>query len=189
MFDGIRARMFNRVASHRISQPDRGVASLGLRNGDVVADLGSGGGFFALRFARDVGPDGKVYAIDVNPAFLGFVDRQAISARLANLKTVPVPKMEEMIPGRSLDFIFCRGVYHHLLERTGYFGKMARHLKPGGRVAIIDYLPSAGRFFGPPAGHRTEPGTIISEMDAAGYSLVQRLDFLERQAFIIFRHP
>lgn len=187
MLDRIRARMFNRGASRAASQPDRIVSALGLKKGARVADLGSGGGYFSLRFASAVGPGGTVYAIDLKLAFLAFVADQARKAGFGNLETVSVPEMAARIPVSSLDLLFCRDVYHHLSDRSAYFQGIANYLRPGGRVAVIDWLPSASRFAGPPAGHRTSPETIIQEMEAAGYSVAERPGFLARQSFIIFR--
>jgi arsenite methyltransferase len=186
MFDRLRARMFNRSASNPSKQPDRVLAVLGLRTGNKVADLGSGGGYYALRFARETGPEGKVYAVDINPAFLGFIRDGARAVRYENVDTVLVPEIASRIPAGSLDLLFCRDVYHHLTGRTSLFKDLARYLKPAGRVAIIDWLPGASRYFGPPPGHRTAPETIIAEMEAAGFFVLENLDFLKGQSYTLF---
>ena len=187
MFDRLRARMFNRGASRSSSRPDRILSSLGIKTGARVADYGSGGGYFTMRFARTVGPEGTVYAVDVNPSFLAVIKDAANSSGPKNIETVPVSEIAARIPTGSLDLVFCRDVYHHLLDRTSLFKTLARYLKPEGRLAIIDWLPNAGRFSGPPAGHRTAPETIIREMVAAGFSLSERPDILARQSFTIFK--
>jgi len=187
MFDRFRARMFNRGASRPSSRPAQILSSLALKPGANVADYGSGGGYFALHFAKEVGPQGKIYAIDINPAFLSFIRESAASSGLNNIETVPVPDIESRIPPISLDLIFCRDVYHHLSDRISLFMSLSSYLKPEGRVAIIDWLPDASRFFGPPAGHRTAPEAIIKEMEAAGFQVLERPDFLPRQSFTIFK--
>ena len=85
----IRAKMFNRRASERKSMPDTVIQSLGLSPGKIVADIGSGGGYFSLRFAQAVGKSGKVYAVDVDPKLLDYVRRQGEAMGLSNLLTVP----------------------------------------------------------------------------------------------------
>jgi arsenite methyltransferase len=186
MLERLSARMFNWSAARASRQPDRVLAALGLKEGDAVADLGSGGGYFAIRFARAVGPAGTVYAIDINSEYLRFVCERAATAGLKNLQTVHSQELDDRLRKGSLEMLFSRDVYHHLGNRTEYFRRMAAFLKPDGRVAIIDWLPDGMRFGGPPAGHRTAPELIAGEMEDAGFSVVKRLDFLRGQSFTIF---
>ncbi len=186
MFAGMSARMFNWSASRPSRQPDRIIATLGIKKGAHVGDLGSGGGYYALRFARETGSEGRVFAIDVNPEFLRFVASNAKKAGLKNITIVAVPEMVACIPAGSLDLLFSRDVYHHLPDRADYFKTLAKFFNPQGRVAIIDWLPGASRFAGPPSGHRTSPVAIVQEMEAAGFSLISRHDFLKGQSFMIF---
>jgi ubiquinone/menaquinone biosynthesis C-methylase UbiE len=187
MLDGLRARMFNWSASRKGSQPDRIMSTLALKRGDRVAEIGSGGGYFALRFAAVVGPKGKVYCIDVNRAFLDLVASSARKAGRSNVVTVDASEMYSKLPKDGMDLVFLRSVYHHLDDRPNYFRKVAGLLRPGGRVAIIDYLPEARLMIGPPPGHRTAPETIIAEMRSAGYKVLGKQDFLATQAFVIFK--
>ena len=178
--------MFNWSASRPSNQPDRILSSLALQIGSNIADYGSGGGYFTLRFARAVGPRGRVFAVDINPSFLSYISDTAAKAGLSNIETVPAPKLANRIQPGSLDLIFSRDVYHHLSNRPAQFSDLARYLKPDGRLAIIDWLPEASRFFGPPAGHRTAPETIIRETQSAGLTVQERHSFLQRQSFFIF---
>lgn len=186
MFERLQARMFNRSAARSSSQADRILTSLHIKPGSYIADYGSGGGYFTMRFAQAVGPQGRVFAIDINPSFLSFIRDAAAKASLAKIETVPVSELPGRVRPGSLDLIFSRDVYHHLSDRPALFKDLVRYLKPDGRLAIIDWLPEAGRFFGPPAGHRTSPDTIINELEAAGLAVFERQDFLARQAFIVF---
>ncbi len=186
MFDRMQAWMFNRGAARSSSQPDRILSALFVEPGAHIVDYGSGGGYFALRFARAAGPDGRVYAVDINQAFLAFIRSAAAKAGLANIDTVPPAKLPDRIRPGSLDLVFSRDVYHHLDNRPALFKDLSRYLKPEGKVAIIEWLPAAGRFFGPPAGHRTSPDAIIRELQGAGLTLARRHDFLVRQSFLVF---
>jgi arsenite methyltransferase len=179
--------MFNNRAANRSSQPDKVLSELALKEGEKVAEIGSGGGYFALRFATSVGPSGRVFCIDVNPNFLKFIASSAKKAGLSNVETVEASQMYDNLPQGGIDLIFLRSVYHHLEDRAGYFRKVASLLSPKGRVAILDYLPQASIFFGPPPGHRTAPETIISEMRSAGYDVLAKHDFLQTQSYIIFK--
>jgi len=186
MLDRLKAWMFNLGASLSSSHLDRILAILGLETGERIADLGSGGGYYTLRFAGEVGPEGKVFAVDINPAYLAFIRNKAKKARFQNVETSLLSDIPSRIPAGSLDLIFCRDAYHHLPDRTALFKDLARYLKPEGRVAIIDWLPSASRLLGPPAGHKTPPEKIHNEMKHAGYYARERLDILPGHSFSIF---
>jgi len=163
------------------------LSELALKEGEKVAEIGSGGGYFALRFAAAVGPSGKVFCIDVNPNFLKFVEKSAKKAGLTNVQTVLSPQMYDTVLKGSIDLVFLRGVYHHLEDRSEYFRKVAVLLSPKGRVAVIDYRPEVHKAFGPPKGHGTAPQIMIAEMQSAGYEVLSKHEFLQTLSFIIFR--
>jgi ubiquinone/menaquinone biosynthesis C-methylase UbiE len=178
------ASHFNETAAAQKSQPDRILGTLSLKPGMRVADLGAGGGYFALRFARRVGERGKVYAIDVKPDYLDFIRARAEEKGLNNVTTLLAEENSSGLPDNSVDLVFLRDVYHHLQERPRYFERLAKALRKQGRVAIIDYHESGlwHRLFG----HSTPRETIIREMKEAGYRLIESHDFLERQSFTIY---
>ena len=187
IFDGFRARRFNNRAANKSSQPDKVLSELALKEDEKVVEIGSGGGYFALRFARSVGPSGRVFCVDVNLNYLKFVDENAKKAGLSNVQTIVSPQMYDTVPKGSIDLVFLRGVYHHLEDRAEYFRKVSFLLSPKGRVAIIDYRPEAHNAFGHPPGHGTAPQTMIAEMQSAGYEVLAKHEFLETLAFIIFK--
>lgn len=178
--------MFNRRASDPKSRPDRILDALSLRPGQNVADIGAGGGYFSLRFAEVVGRKGQVYATDTNSEFLEFVRESANKGWLSNIRTILITESGLELPEKSLDLVFIRNVYHHLQNRVEYFRKLRALLKPGGRVAIIEYkrggLFSFRRIFG----HHVPREIIAEEMKEAGYRLKENFDFLPEQSFTIF---
>ena len=180
------AERFNESASSVEYRPEQVLAALELKPGMVLADLGAGGGYYSLQFARRVGPDGKVYALDVNRAFLDIVQESANKENLSNLETRLIGSRGVDLPGSSVDLVFIRDVYHHLENRVAYFRELKSTLKPGGRVAIIDYIGRDFFSFVNLFGHTTAPETIAREMRAAGYRPTQSFDFLEKQSFQIF---
>lgn len=182
----LKAKMFNRKASDPKNKPDQILETLALQPGQNIADIGAGGGYFSLRFADAVGREGQVYAVDTNPGFLEFVRNSAMEKGLNNVKTVLATEDKLILPEKSLDFVFVRNVYHHLPNRVEYFRKLARLLKPEGKVVIIEYkrggLFSFRRIFG----HYVPREIIVEEMNEAGYQLKQSYDFLPKQSFAIF---
>lgn len=160
-------------------QPDRVVAALGLRPGDRVADLGAGGGYFAFRLAEAVGPSGRAWAVDVDEGMNEHVAREAEARGLEQLSVVLAAPDDPRLP-EPVDLVFTSNTYHHLDDRVAYFERIrTQYLRPGGRVAVVDYRPEA-------TSHSTPRATIVEELEAAGFSLVEEHDWLDRQCFLVF---
>jgi len=181
-----KAEMFNSKASNPKNKPDEVLKNLDVQHGQTVADIGSGGGYFALRFAEIVGAEGHVFAVDTEQNFLDFVQNSAKEKGLSNVETVLVTKDSVNLPEKSLDLIFMRNVSHHLPNRPEYFKKLKAVLKPKGRIAIIEYRRDKGFSFHRMLGHYVPKETIIKEMEEAGYQLEKDLDFLPEQSFTVF---
>lgn len=165
-------------------QPERVVAALELRGGERVADLGAGGGYFTFRLADAVGPEGIVYAVDVDPDMVDYLRERAREEDRANVVPVLADFDDPKLP-EAVDLIFSTNTYHHLEDRSAYFAGVAGDLRPGGRIAIVE-LSGVGWFHRLMSGHSTPASVIRSEMEAAGYREVERHDFLSRQSFLIF---
>lgn len=184
--NNFRAKMFNKRASNPKSRPDEILGTLALRGGQNIADIGSGGGYFSLRFAEAVKPEGKVYAVDTNEQFLDFLTSKARERGLSNLEPVPAANGALPLPDGGLDLVFMRNVYHHLADRVEYFRRLARMLKPGGRVAIVEYSRGSPLTFRGLFGHYVPQERITDEMEKAGYKLDTIFSFLPEQSFTIF---
>jgi ubiquinone/menaquinone biosynthesis C-methylase UbiE len=165
-------------------QPERVLEALALAPGERVADLGAGGGYFTFRLAEAVGPAGRVFAIDVDPDMIAYLDGRIRNEGVANVETVLAGPDDPKLPADGVDWIFTCNTYHHIEERAAYFARARRGLRPGGRVAVIDLRPHGlfQRIFP----HATEAATVEAEMREAGFRLAARHDFLERQSFLVF---
>jgi len=181
----LKAKMFNKKASDPRNKPDQIIEAIGLKPGQVVADIGSGGGYFTLRFAKIVGEAGKVYAVDTDKKFLEFVNNNAKQKGLNNIVTV-LAKDKLELPKESLDFVFMRNVTHHISNRVSYFKSLKKFLKPYGKVVIIEYKKGKPFTFHRIFGHYVSKQTIVQEMDKSGYSLEKEFDFLPEQHFTIY---
>lgn len=160
-------------------QPERVIADLSLAPGARVADLGAGGGYFTFRLVRAVGPEGHVYAVDIDEEMNAYVTKQAAKQGLTNVSTVLAAQGDPNLP-EPVDLLFTSNTYHHLANRSAYFrGVRERELAPGGRVAIVEYRPDV-------TSHSTPRETIEAELAAAGFRLVKSFDYLERQYFLVF---
>ena len=190
MLASYKVRMFNRKASSRTSCPEQIVETLALQPGQTIADIGAGGGYFSLRFAKLVGSQGHVYSLDTNRDSLEFIDNSADEKGLRNVTTILVREDNELpLPKNSIDLIFMRNLCHHLPNRMEHFRKLREVLKTEGEVAVIEYRSnSGGRFsFHRLFGHYVPQEIIIREMFEAGFKLQEEFDFLPEQSFTIFR--
>jgi ubiquinone/menaquinone biosynthesis C-methylase UbiE len=182
-----RAEMLNKKASDPKAKPDRIIESLKIKTNDIIADIGAGGGYYALRFAEIVGKQGKVYAIDSNPDMLKIINDESKRAKLNNIITMNANEMKSVLLQSELDLIFVRNTYHHLENRINYFADLKNYLKPNSRIAVIEYKPAGSIFsFHRLHGHQVKPKIIISEMQQAGYKVLESFDFLKEQSFTIF---
>ena len=165
-------------------QPDKVIAALNLHPGAVVADLGSGGGYFTFKLARAVAPSGKVYAVDVDKDMIELIAKRLKEESGNNVETILATATDPLLPQTGVDLIFTVNTYHHIADRVAYFANARKYLRPGGRIAIIDLDRRA--WLEGLLGHYTTSETIKREMEQAGYTLQQELDFLDRQSFLIF---
>ena len=181
------AKMFNKKAASPKNKPDQILKAIGLKPGQSIADIGSGGGYFAYRFAEIAGEKGKVYAVDANQEQLEFIKHNAEERGLHNLMLVSASEGSLNLPEKALNFIFMRNVTHHISDRTAYFKDLRKYLESDGRVAIIEYKQSKLFSFRRLFGHHVAKETIVREMAEAGYSLEKEFDFLPEQHFAIFK--
>ncbi len=182
-----KAKMFNRKAAQRKSKPNEIIKALEIQQGQTIADIGSGGGFFTFLFSQIVGEEGKVYAVDTNQEFLEFIDTQAIRLGLTNITIIHATEQTIPLPLNSIDLLFVRSVYHHLQNRIQYFSEALKLLTPKGRIAIIEYSLHGSRFsFYRRSGHNVPKEIIIEEMRNAGFDVAASYDFLPIQSFTIF---
>ena len=165
-------------------QPDRVIATLKLRPGDQVADLGAGSGYFTFKLAKAVGPAGKIYAVDIDREMTDLIARQAQKDSVTNVETILAKADDPILPKSGVDLIFTSNTYHHIDNRVAYFANLRKTLRPGGRIAVIDYDRRA--WLEGLLRHYTPTEFIKREMDQGGYVLRQELDFLDRQSFLIF---
>lgn len=164
-------------------QPERVIAELGLSPGQRVADLGAGGGYFTFRLAEAVSPGGIVYAADVDEAMNERLERLARERGADAVQVVLAATDDPKLP-EPVDLIFTSNTYHHIEARPAYLERAARYLRPGGRIAVVEYKHQG--FFQRVFGHATEADVIRSEFEQSGYELDAEYDFLDRQHFLIF---
>ncbi len=165
-------------------QPQKVIETLALRPGDLVADLGSGSGYFTFRLAAAVGPQGKVYAVDVDREMNDLVAQAVKEKTIGNVEVILARLDDPLLPPTGVDLVLTVNTYHHFENRVAYFQKLRKYLRPGGRIAVIDFDRRA--WFEEMWKHYTPAEFIKREMEQAGYGLQRELTFLDRQSFLIF---
>jgi arsenite methyltransferase len=166
-------------------KPHEVMMALGLKGGERVADIGAGSGYFALRFARHVGDNGRVYAVDVSPDMIVHLNRQVRAAGADNVRTLLVPPDDPLLPAASIDVVFICDTWHHIANHPPYIEKLRGALRPGGRVVIIDFqkrdLP-----VGPPSEMKAPRENVVAEFQKAGFRLSAEPAVLPYQYFLVF---
>jgi len=176
------AKRFDDPARDAWQMPDRVIEALGLRPGQIVADIGAGTGYFTVRLAKSAAAP-KVYSVDIEPSMVSYLKERAGEERLNNVVVVQAAADTPNLP-ETVDLVLIVDTYHHIGGREVYFRELTKSLKAGGRVAIIDFTPDSPE--GPPKEFRFTPEQVKSEMSKAGYTLAAQHDFLPRQHFLIF---
>ena len=160
------------------------VRQLGLRRGDIVAEIGSGPGYFTSRLARAVGPSGHVYAVDPEPLLLA-----ALRDRLDGTDNVtPVLGRgdDPLLPPGRCHLALIVNAYHHFERRVPYLRRLARLLAPGGRLVNVDW-DARDTPVGPPVDRRIPRDAFLRDAERAGLTLVAEHRFLPYQYFLVLR--
>jgi SAM-dependent methyltransferase len=176
------AGVFDDPARDEWQKPHEVMLALELAPDATVADIGSGTGYFTVRLSHFV-PKGRVYGVDIEPKMVKYLAERAEKSGLRNITAVAGKPDDPMLP-QPVDRVLLVDTYHHVGDRERYFARMRASLKAGARIAIIDFSEQSP--VGPPVADRLSPALVASEMDAAGYKLLQHHDFLPNQYFLVF---
>lgn len=177
------SRVFDDPERDAWQKPEDVLDWLALRPSDIVADLGSGTGYFTTRLARRV-PEGKVFAIDIEPEMIEHVRERAKRDRVSNVEAILGTENDPKLPD-GVHLVLVVDTYHHIVDRTRYFEQVKRHLANDGRVVLVDFrmgkLP-----VGPPDEHKISPEKATKELTSAGYRACGSFDGLPHQYVLAF---
>jgi arsenite methyltransferase len=166
-------------------KPHEVITALGIKNGETIADIGAGSGYFAFRFARHVGDNGRVYAVDISSDMILHMNRYISGAKLNNVITVLSAEDDPLLPAVGINRFFICNTWHHIQKQENYIGLMKKMLKPGGQVVILDYkkeqLP-----VGPPPEMKISRVEVVRQFESNGFKLAGEHTFLPYQYFLIF---
>ncbi len=166
-------------------KPAEVVRALALQPGQIVADLGAGTGYFSSDLAAAVGAEGSVFAVDPELNLVAHLRQRAERDKLANVIPVLASADNPRLPAGGVDLILIVDTIHHIDDRLNYLRRLRTRLRPGGRVAVIDWKKEDTPL-GPPIAHRLARDQVVAELDAAGFALADEPGFLPYQYFLIF---
>lgn len=165
---------------------------LEIRAGATVADVGAGGGLLVPPMSRHLGPAGRLYATDVNADRLAEIRKLVASQSLPNVTVLQGAEAQTRLPDACCDAIFMRLVYHHFGDPPAMNASLLRSLKPGGRIAILDFAPKS-KTSAPPGkrgegdAHGVMPATVIEELKSAGFVDVHEVPWPEPTVAVVAR--
>ena len=168
-------------------QPERVLDAMGLRPGDVVADVGCGSGYYARRMARRVLPGGTVYCEDIQPEMLEIMRQRAADEGVTGIEAVLGTPTDPQLPAGAVDWIIIADVYHEMSDPGPMLAGIRRALSPRGRVALLEYRVEDGTGDQIKADHTMSVRQVLMEWQAAGFELVALHDFLPSQHLFFFR--
>jgi ubiquinone/menaquinone biosynthesis C-methylase UbiE len=166
-------------------RPEQVMDALNIAEGDVVADLGAASGWFTIRLARRVGPNGKVYAEDIQPQMIEVIKRRLPRENVNNVETRLGTADDPKLPLGVLDAVLIVYAYREMDQPVTLLRNAARALKPDGRIGIVEFT-KAGGGPGPPMDERVEPERVIREASEAGLVLISRPNILRYQYMLVF---
>ena len=168
-------------------QPERVLDAMGLRPGDVVADVGCGSGYYARRIARRVRPGGTVYCQDIQPEMLDIMRGHAAREGVRGIEAVLGTPTDPRLPAGAVDWIIIADVYHEMSDPEPMLAGIRRALAPGGRVALLEYRVEDGTGDRIKADHTMSVRQVLAEWRAAGFELEALHDFLPGQHLFFLR--
>jgi ubiquinone/menaquinone biosynthesis C-methylase UbiE len=166
-------------------KPHEVMTALAVKEGEVIADIGAGSGYFTVRLAHHVGARGRVYAVDVSADMIRHLHARVRDMRLLNVSPILARPDDPLLP-QPVDRFVIVDVWHHIEDQAGYLALMKKALKPGGQVVMIDFhkrdLP-----VGPPLAMKIAREDLLAQMKTHGFELVTEHTFLPHQYFLVFR--
>jgi len=166
-------------------EPDRALDALGLKRGDVVADVGAGSGYMSVRMAKRVGNEGRVYAEDIQPEMIALLNKRLTKEKVANVVPILGLITDPKLPEATMDLILLVDVYHEFSEPQQMLRGLRAALKPGGRLVLLEY-----RKEDPNVPIRLEHKMTVAEakmeLEAEGFTLTKADERLPRQHILIF---
>src|SRR6266571_6659884 len=166
-------------------QPEKVLDALKIAPGSTVADIGAGTGYFSVRLAKRVGPQGRVLATDIKPEMLARLSVTMQKTGLHNIEPILCTPTDARLPPGQLDLALMVDVYHELAYPEETMAQVRRALKPDGRLVLVEYRGEDPRVPIKPE-HKMTLYQVHSEIEPMGFRLHQVFEFLVHQRIVVF---
>lgn len=165
--------------------PSRAIDALGLRPGQVVADVGAGSGYYTVRLSRAVGPSGRVIASDLQPEMLSLLERRLKKERLTNVELVRAAESDPRLPAGACDLVLLVDVYHELAQPQAVLRAIKASLAPGGRLVLVEFRKESA-WVPIREEHKMSVAEARLELEAEGFRFDRVIDVLPWQHILVF---
>ena len=180
------AEWLDRPERESEEQPSKAIKALGIKPGQVVADVGAGSGYYTVRLAKQVGANGRVYATDVQPEMIVLLQRRLERERIENVDLVQATETNPRLPEGRFDLILMVDVYHELSQPQEVLRRLRPALKPDGRLVLIEFRKESA-WVPIREEHKMSVKEARMELEAEGYRFDRVIDVLPWQHILVFR--
>jgi len=177
-FDAKNKHKLDNETRRKLLPPEQTLINLGLHEGDIMADIGCGIGYFAIPASKIVGDSGKVFAMDILPEMLQDVEIKVKENNISNIETILTEENDLRLESNKITIAFISTVLHEATEKEKFLSEIKRIISPKGRIAIIEWQKINSEF-GPPTDHRLDKMDLIKVLDTVGFSNILTIDIGE----------
>jgi len=186
---------FNPVNQHKLDNPERRkllppeetLSRFGLTEGDSIADIGCGTGYFTLSAARVVGRQGKVYALDIMPDMLETVRSKAREKDFKNIEFIQTQETDFVLPDAAVPYALACLVIHEVDDPLAFFQEVKRILQPDGHFYIIEWTRQENSKMGPPLEHRIDGTALVAVLKQSGFHDIEHFELNSEMYAIIVK--
>ncbi|HKF66884.1 MAG TPA: methyltransferase domain-containing protein [Vicinamibacterales bacterium] len=182
------AEWLDRAERDNEEDPDHAIDVLKITKGSTVADIGAGSGYMTVKLAKKVGPDGKVFANDIQPGMLELLTRRLQKSKITNVSAVLGTQDDPGLPLDTIDLVLMVDVYHELSQPQLMLRHIKASLKPTGRLVLLEYRKEDPNIPIRPE-HKMSVAEAKLEVEAEGFKLTKTNEDLPRQHILIFSKP
>jgi ubiquinone/menaquinone biosynthesis C-methylase UbiE len=179
------ANWLTRETRAREENPEKLLKALSLKQGQTICDFGCGNGYYTIRLAKRLGPQGTVYAVDIQPEMLDLLARAVKPRGLKNVKPVLATEKDPGLPPGAFDMVLMVDVYHELSNPTGALATVRKSLKPEGRLVLVEFREEDPTVPILPL-HKMSQAQVMKEITANGFKLIAQFDDLPWQHVLGF---
>jgi ubiquinone/menaquinone biosynthesis C-methylase UbiE len=187
VFSHTKADWLERPSRLESEKPDEVIRIMNLKDGDVIADVGAGTGFYARRMARAVAPTGKVYANEIQPEMLEKLEGLAAAEGITNIVSVLGTETDPKLPAGQMDWVLIVDTYHEFQNPEAMLASIKKSLKPNGRIALIEKRLEGETARHQSRRHRMSVEQVLAEWEPAGFTLIETIETLPMQHMFLFR--